>query len=114
MAEFVEAGSSVPQQLHALSMDALKAVAAAHGVVLPEKASKDEVIDLLEARKGALPAIVLKDGEKRLRALNKLLRDIEALQEKEAAGETLDEQQETKLGRLDEVLAEMEELMGGG
>ena len=59
------AGSSVPQQLHALSMDALKAVAAAHGVVLPEKASKDEVIDLLEARKGALPAIVLKDGEKK-------------------------------------------------
>ena len=56
----------------------------------------------------------LKDGEKRLRALNKLLRDIEVLQEKEAAGETLDEQQETKLGRLDEVLAEMEELMGGG
>ena len=58
------------------------------------------------------PSAPLQDNEKRLRALNKLLREIEALQAKEAAGEELDEQQQTKLDRLDEVLSEMEELMG--
>lgn len=56
----------------------------------------------------------LQRDEKRIRALNKLLRQIEDLQQREAAGETLDEQQEVKLGRLDGVLAEMEELMSGG
>ena len=60
------------------------------------------------------PSAPLQDSEKRLRALNKLLREIEALQAKEAAGEELDEQQQTKLDRLDDVLSEMEELMGAG
>ena len=55
----------------------------------------------------------LQPNEKRLRALNKLLRDIEALQQREAQGEALDEQQQNKVGRLDEVLSEMEALMGG-
>ena len=55
----------------------------------------------------------LQRDEKRLRALNKLLRDIEALQQREAAGEVLDEQQQDKLDRLDDVLGEMEALMGG-
>ena len=53
----------------------------------------------------------LQGGEKRLRALNKLLRDIEELQRREQAGETLDPQQQQKVGRLDDVLEEMESLM---
>lgn len=56
----------------------------------------------------------LKESEKRLRALNKRLREIEALQAQEAAGEALDEQQQAKLDRMDDVLEEMESLMGGG
>lgn len=56
----------------------------------------------------------LQDSEKRLRSLNKLLRQIEQLQEREMSGETLDAQQREKVSRLDETLEEMEELMGGG
>ena len=56
----------------------------------------------------------LQSGEKRLRALNKLLRQIEELQERESRGEALDEQQQEKVGRLDVVLEEMESLMAGG
>ena len=52
--------------------------------------------------------------EKRLKSLNKLLRSIEDLQRREKAGETLDEQQEQKLARLDDVLDEMEQIMSGG
>ena len=55
----------------------------------------------------------LNDNEKRVRALNKKLREIEALQLSEAAGETLDEQQQAKLDSLDAVLEEMETLMTG-
>lgn len=55
----------------------------------------------------------LQDSEKRLRSLNKLLRQIEQLQEREMSGETLDAQQREKVSRLDETLEEMEELMGG-
>ena len=66
---------------------------------------------IAKKKKGAAP---LQTNEKRLRSLNKLLRDIEALQAKEAAGEELDDQQIAKVDRLDDVLAEMEELMGGG
>ena len=51
--------------------------------------------------------------EKRLRSLNKLLRDIEALQKRQSDGEDLDEQQLAKLARLDGVLDEMESLMDG-
>lgn len=57
---------------------------------------------------------VLERDEKRLRALNKLLRQIEELQDKQVKGESLDEQQLQKVGRLDEVLEEMDELMTGG
>ena len=56
----------------------------------------------------------LQGAEKRLRTLNKLLVDIEALQQRETRGETLDEQQLAKLDRLDDVLTEMDELMGDG
>ena len=56
------------------------------------------------------PARNLRDGEKRLRALNKLLRQIEELQEREAAGEELDEQQQDKLDRMGEVIEELEAL----
>lgn len=53
------------------------------------------------------------EADKRLRALNKRLRQIEGLQELAAGGTELDAQQQQKVGRLGEVLAEMEELMGG-
>jgi uncharacterized protein with WD repeat len=56
----------------------------------------------------------LQGSEKRLRTLNKLLKDIEALQAREAAGEELDEQQLAKLDRLEDVLTEMDSLMAGG
>ena len=56
----------------------------------------------------------LQRDEKRLRSLNKLLRQIETLQEREASGEELDEQQQDKVERLDSVLQEMETLMAGG
>mmetsp|Transcript_74023 Transcript_74023/g.123613 ORF Transcript_74023/g.123613 Transcript_74023/m.123613 type:complete len:109 (+) Transcript_74023:28-354(+) len=52
--------------------------------------------------------------EKRLRALNKKLQSLEALQERVGRGETLDEQQQTKLGTLGMVLQEMEVLMTVG
>ena len=61
----------------------------------------------------AKPARARGGDEKRLRALNKKLREIEALQLSEAAGETLDEQQQAKLDSLDAVLEEMESLMTG-
>ena len=44
----------------------------------------------------------------------KVLRDIEELQRREAAGEELDEAQLTKMERMDDVLEEMEELMAEG
>ena len=56
----------------------------------------------------------LAPAEKRLRTLNKVLRDIEELQRREAAGEELDEAQLTKMERMDDVLEEMEELMAEG
>ena len=49
---------------------------------------------------------------KRSRALQKLLRQIEVLAHKDAAGEPLDDAQREKLGRFDAVVAELEELMG--
>jgi uncharacterized protein with WD repeat len=53
----------------------------------------------------------LNDNEKRVRALNKKLRDIEAIQEREKAGEPLDEQQLAKLDSLGSVLAALESLI---
>tara|TARA_B110001452_G_scaffold263484_1_gene264983 strand:+ start:649 stop:1116 length:468 start_codon:yes stop_codon:yes gene_type:complete len=53
----------------------------------------------------------LNETEKRVRALNKKLREIEELQQLEKDGETLDEQQLAKLDSLVEVLAKLEELM---
>ena len=52
--------------------------------------------------------------EVRLRALNKLLREIEALQQREEGGDELDAQQRKKCERLDDVLREMETLLGAG
>lgn len=48
---------------------------------------------------------------KRVRFLQKLLRQIEALKERKEGGEKLDEAQMMKLGRMDEVVAEIEELL---
>lgn len=53
----------------------------------------------------------LAGDEKRLRSLNKLLRQIEELQARATNGEELDEQQMAKIGRLDEVMKEMDGLM---
>ena len=50
------------------------------------------------------------DG-KRLRALNKRLRQIEELQDHEASGTELDEQQRAKCDRLDETIGELSELV---
>ena len=52
--------------------------------------------------------------EVRLRALNKLLREIEALQQREEGGDELDAQQRKKCDRLDDVLREIETLLGAG
>ena len=52
--------------------------------------------------------------EIRLRALNKLLREIEALQQREEGGDELDAQQRKKCDRLDDVLREIETLLGAG
>ena len=60
-----------------------------------------------------VPSKPLQDNEKRVRTLNKVLREIEELQRREAKGATLDEQQLSKLNRLDDVLSELEALMGG-
>jgi uncharacterized protein with WD repeat len=49
--------------------------------------------------------------DSRVRSLQKLLRQIERLGEKESAGEELDAAQLEKLGRLDCVVAELEELL---
>ena len=46
----------------------------------------------------------------RIRSLHKLLRQIVALEEKQKTGATLNEAQLTKLGRFDDVVAELEEL----
>ena len=48
---------------------------------------------------------------KRVKFLQKLLRQIENLKERQESGEVLDEAQRIKLGRLDEVVAEIEELL---
>ena len=50
-------------------------------------------------------------NQKRSRALQKLLRQIEVLAEKQNAGKILDEAQLEKLGRFDAVVAELEEIM---
>mmetsp|Transcript_24722 Transcript_24722/g.36247 ORF Transcript_24722/g.36247 Transcript_24722/m.36247 type:complete len:152 (-) Transcript_24722:387-842(-) len=47
----------------------------------------------------------------RSRALRKLLRQIEALADKQKAGEVLNDAQKTKLSRFDNVVAELEELL---
>ena len=48
---------------------------------------------------------------KRAKFLQKLLRQIENLKERQEGGEVLDEAQRKKVGRLDEVVAEIEELL---
>ena len=61
---------------------------------------------------GQLKQEALPPQAKRARYLQKLLRQIESLQERKEAGEKLDEAQLQKLGRMDEVVAEIEELFG--
>eukprot|EP00984_Skeletonema_dohrnii_P013373 scaffold5533_cov111-Skeletonema_dohrnii-CCMP3373.AAC.3 len=48
---------------------------------------------------------------KRVRFLQKLLRQIESLKERQEGGEVLDEAQRRKVGRLEEVVQEIEELL---
>ena len=48
---------------------------------------------------------------KRVKFLQKLLRQIESLQERKEGGEVLDEAQMKKVGRMDEVVKEIEELL---
>lgn len=60
---------------------------------------------------GELRQKVLPPEVKRARFLQKLLRQIEALKERKEAGEQLDTAQLQKLGRRDEVVAEIEELL---
>ena len=52
----------------------------------------------------------LTSDQKRMRDLRKKLKAIEALLEREARGETLDEQQQLKVGRLSVLLTELEDL----
>ena len=61
---------------------------------------------------GELKKEELPPDAKRARYLQKLLRQIEALQERKDNGEKLDAAQLQKLGRMDEVVAELEELFG--
>lgn len=49
---------------------------------------------------------------KRIRALNKKLREIEHIQNRADAGQALDSQQQQKLDTLGTILAEMENLVG--
>jgi len=60
-----------------------------------------------ELRKEELPP-----DAKRARYLQKLLRQIEALQERKDNGDKLDAAQLQKLGRMNEVVCELEELFG--
>ena len=60
-----------------------------------------------ELRKETLPP-----EAKRARYLQKLLRQIEALQVRKEAGEKLDLAQHQKLGRMDEVVKELDDLFG--
>ncbi|KAI2489571.1 hypothetical protein MHU86_22362 [Fragilaria crotonensis] len=48
--------------------------------------------------------------ESRVRALHKILRQIQALEEKEKNGEKLDDAQKLKVARFDAVISELEEL----
>ena len=61
---------------------------------------------------GELKKEELPPDAKRARYLQKLLRQIEALQERKDNGEKLDAAQLQKLARMDEVVAELEELFG--
>lgn len=70
---------------------------------------RDRTVDTSTQLKRKLSGV-----ERRVRALNKKLREIEDLQERLARDEPLDAQQEEKLATLGAVLAEMEELGLGG
>lgn len=58
------------------------------------------------------PMAKLSKKEKKLRALNKKLKSINELIERQKDGETLDEQQEMKINSLENVLADIHSLMG--
>lgn len=54
----------------------------------------------------------LSKQETRIRSLQKVMRQIQVLQERQEAGESLDDAQIEKINRLDDVIEELEELLG--
>ena len=60
---------------------------------------------------GELRKEIIPQEAKRVRFLQKLLRQIESLKDKQDNGEKLDDAQLTKLSRMDEVVAEIEEIL---
>ena len=94
----------------------MRAIASANARMDGKKRTREEAEDA-RRRQNPLKApqrAAMNGDEKRLRALNKMLRETESLQDRAVAGEQLDEEQQRKLDRLDSVLEEMEGLMGGG
>ena len=51
------AAATMPSNLHSMSVPALRSMCAAHGVNARAGCSKDELIELLEAKNGTLPAL---------------------------------------------------------
>ena len=94
------------KQMKASSVGAKAATEQRVGKALPDHRSKAPIArPKPKLRK-------LNDSEKRARALNKKLREIEALRQREIDGEQLDEQQLAKLEQMGSVLEELEEIMG--
>ena len=60
---------------------------------------------------GELRKEIIPQEAKRVRFLQKLLRQIESLKDRQDNGETLNEAQLTKISRMDAVVAEIEEIL---
>ena len=60
---------------------------------------------------GELLKEIIPQEAKRVRFLQKLLRQIESLKDRQDNGEKLDDAQLTKLGRMDKVVKELEEIL---
>lgn len=52
--------AAIPEALQSLSVDALLSICASQGLSVPKGSSKDEIVDLLEAKKG-IPLHALQD-----------------------------------------------------
>jgi len=97
--------------------DRLRRVAAneaKHKIVAVEKLAAIAPMKQRE-KPDALTGQVLKRGkernaEVRIRSLHKLLRQIQGLEDKKKGGTTLNDAQETKLARMEDVMTELEEL----